>query len=308
MSSNGEDNDGNPRGAGKLNPLEQIASTLADLKQSVDELKTEVRTGEARIHEVWSRLDVLETGGGHDGVHDLSQQFSGARLHDPDYNATAGGNSGVTDSIDLNTASDTVLFHEFLALKDALQKYRLAEHLMTGDTGVLRGDGPRAKAAVLRKSASYVTTAFRFMRAIERPSGPNNDDMHTMYLLLLSHIRMIQYELGVCMVEGSGIPKETTSMFRVIRGGNPNLRDGDTLALEHACRMTEAANRVNEKTQQGHQFRGGFRGRGYNNYNRGGSNFRGHFRGNRGQSYNTYPPKSQDYFASSVDSTASSKP
>jgi hypothetical protein len=67
------------------------------------------------------------------------------------------------------------------------------------------------------------------------------------------------------MVEGTGLPKDASSMFRTMRGGNVNFRDGDTLALEHACRMSEAAGRVIDQQNQ-RQNRGNFRGRRFNNY------------------------------------------
>ena len=307
MSKNGEfGDDSEERGA--RGALDIIQDTLREIQGGIADLKIDVRTGDSRVKEIWSRLDSLErnerpTEDERDNrfIGQAGSRFGGG-LNVPIH---IGGPQSVPDSIDLNSASDAEIYAEFLALKDALGKYRLAGHLNLGETGIIRGDVSKAKAGILRKSAAYTSTVFRYMRAAERNAGPTHEDITSIYMVLLAQMRMFQYEMGICMVEGSSISKEASSIFRTIRGGNQNLREGDTVALEHACRMAEATSKAPEKTHQ--PFRGGFRGgyrRGfYNNYRGENRDFRGNSR-----QFNQYPPRSNDYFANSVDSTANTQP
>jgi hypothetical protein len=315
-----------------------LVDILKDIQSSLGDLKSDSASGKTQVRELWARMDALEINGSpgrrqehgrpSPGYSQGDREFREREDRDRDFRGTgkerrdrfredsyddrvegrynnAVGTLGVPEIIDLNKASDSVLQAEYVALRDALNKFRLAGHLTVGDTGVIKGESARAKNNVLKRCASYNMTAFRFLYAIDRPTGPTSDDMQSMYLILLAQLRMIQSELGVCMVEGSGIPKEASSMFRVIRGGNQNFRDGDTLALEHACRMTEAVGRVNHPEQRNQNYRGNFRGRFGNRGFRGGDSrdFRGGgFRGN------SYPPRSADYFSSQVDASANAKP
>ena len=135
------------------------------------------------------------------------------------------------------------------------------------------------------------------LKQIEDKGTIADSDLENLCVTLTAHMQMLQSEHTVNIVEGTGVSRETVSMFRFL-SKNSNFTSADTIALENATRISLAANLTQKQDNNNSGYRRGggnrFQSRGhYNGNNR--YNGRGGYHGNNNRN-------NSDAFDNSVNS------
>ena len=182
---------------------------------------------------------------------------------------------------------------EYLSITDLVNREVLPGNANLGDiTFPLKGD-VRTRSTFIKRNSGFVTTGLKLIKQINDNQTVTQEDIEKLFIVLTAHQSMLQSEQSAVVVEGTGVGKEATQMFRFLTK-NSFFSSHETQAIENAIRITTAAsaaqpqnNSGNNSNQNGYRGnnRGGYRGnnRGYGRgFNRGYQNNGGnnHFRNN----------------------------
>ena len=86
-----------------------------------------------------------------------------------------------------------------------------------------------------------MSTGLKVLKRIGDQNSVSDSDLDSLFTVLSAHMQMLQSAHTVNIVEGTGVSRETVSMFRFL-SKNSYFTSADTLALENASRITIATN------------------------------------------------------------------
>ena len=201
--------------------LNEILEKLGGLQVSVDRINVEQSDCEKRISHIENSNGFTP--------EDLGQ---GARPTEDSVGSHASPNEYTTLGEHLNG--------DYLSIKDAVNRVKLPGALSIGDVNVpMKGDAG-SKIAFIKKNSAYIITGLKVLRQIGESKCVTDSDLDSLYTCLTAHLQMLQSEQSVSIVEGTGVSKETVSMFRFL-AKNPSFSPSDTVALENAACISVAA-------------------------------------------------------------------
>ncbi len=259
---------------------------FAEVNANIRDLKLNQETFEKTIA---SRINDLEkTVAAEDSKvsdHDQSRDMSTSdklRPQSPSAGVSLGFSSIQSEDLQL----------QFNAIKDSLQRQKLAPdlHLTTAKTGI--SNQCRDSATILATTSKYVGTSFKLVDGLlvklETADQSVQQDLKALLTVQLAELRYIQEEYAALVVQGT-FGSKTHKLFRSLQKHTSAFTPS---VIEQVKTAAELATFVEPGLEQIHQ-RGGFRGgfRGYNNQTsfRGRGGFRGRFRGGFHQSQQQYP-------------------
>lgn len=98
---------------------------------------------------------------------------------------------------------------QYLAIKDSVNKSILPDHLVLGESGPPAKGEARCSLTIVRKASTFVATIFKLLKTFARK--PIEEQLEIIYTVALVLQKYLQSEHSAAIVEGTGVPKETTT-------------------------------------------------------------------------------------------------
>ena len=229
--------------------LDKILEALSVLNNTVQELDVRQRAADADILDLRAR-------NANQGVINAEQ-----------YRDLPAGNAQITAEIDNS-------YQNYSSIKDSVARIKLPAELLLPESGlVIKPGEAKNRLAFVKKASSFTTTTLKVLKEVGDRGSVNGQDLDNILACLTAQQHMFQIEQNLCVVEGTGVSKDTLQLYKFI-SKNPTFGHADAQALESACRITLATGQTsngNRGSRGGHSsFRGNGRFRGNSSNQRGG--------------------------------------
>ena len=152
------------------------------------------------------------------------------------------------------------------SIKDRVKSTSLPPRLLMPTTQSIKVSD-RKRAAVIRSSASYVTTSLKLLKSWgDKHVTP--EDVQELFVVMFAHMRHLQQDMNECVFE-SHIPKATQDYLKFLNSNSEILIPREQQNFETACNWTIASQRAAEAESRPRFQRGRSRFRSYRGMNRG---------------------------------------